>query len=106
MCGFNDDAAAYFKYIFSLTFAAQAAASLGYIISCIGGIRSTADITPLILFPFLICGGLILSVSSIPHALQWMVDISLFQYAFIHITTQSLKASLIVFVGAIVMLMN
>jgi len=82
MCGFNDSGAAYLKYIFSLCFAANAAASLGYIISCIGGVRATADITPLILFPFLICGGLILSVQSIPLVFRWLVDISIFHDAF------------------------
>jgi len=82
LCGFNDNGDAYLKYVFSLCFAANAAASLGYIISCIGGMRSTADITPLILFPFLICGGLILSVDSIPSVFRWLVDISLFHDAF------------------------
>lgn len=105
-CGGIQDA--YLKYIFSLCYAANAAASLGYIISCIGGtrsyashishivnecgggggcerivwkgVRSTPDITPLILFPFLICGGLILSIATIPSALKWLVQISPFQY--------------------------
>jgi len=82
MCGFNDAPDAYLKYVFALCFAANAAASMGYIISCIGGLRSTADITPLILFPFLICGGLILSVDTIPKVFRWLVDISLFHDAF------------------------
>jgi len=83
MVGFNDSATRFFCFLFLLIVATNASISLGYAVSAgAPNVSAALAIGPVLLFPLLIFGGLLLNVDSIPPWFYWLDVFSFFKYAY------------------------
>ena len=83
MTGLAIDASRFFIYYLIVTLVGNAALSLGYLASAISpSITVALAIGPLLMFPFIIFGGLFSQAGSLVPWLSWIEYISWFKYGF------------------------
>lgn len=80
---FRADAEAFVLFLLLLVVAVNSSISLGYAVSAAAANVATAlAVGPMLLFPLLIFGGLLVNVGSIPAWLVWLEVFSFFKYAY------------------------
>ncbi|KAL1497603.1 hypothetical protein ABEB36_008533 [Hypothenemus hampei] len=81
MIGLNSEMPRFFIACAIIVLVANAATSFGYFISCISSTLSMAlSIGPPLLLPFLLFGGFLLNIESIPIYFEWLSYLSWFKY--------------------------
>ncbi|GFV96372.1 protein white [Trichonephila clavipes] len=81
LTGFRPDLSAFLISLAIFNLVAHAAASFGYMISCIStGLNVAPSIASPFILPFVIFGGFYLNVDSVPKYFVWLKYISMFYY--------------------------
>ncbi|KAG1709775.1 Protein white [Nymphon striatum] len=83
MSGMNSDPTRFAVFIAVCILAANTSISAGYIISCACSSMQTAlAVTPLLILPLILFGGIFLNAGSIPVYFLWLKYLSWFNYAY------------------------
>ncbi|XP_044753408.1 protein white-like isoform X2 [Coccinella septempunctata] len=79
--GLNDEFSRYVTCVITCILVTYAVMGAGYIISTISSsIQMAQTLVSFVVTPFLIFGGMFLSINSVPPYLQWLADLSWFKY--------------------------
>ncbi|CAM9650413.1 unnamed protein product [Scytosiphon promiscuus] len=83
LCGFALEARPISLFILYVVFTANAAISLGYIVSALAkSVDVALALGPMILMPLIIFGGLLINLSDIPNYFLWYSILSFIQYGY------------------------
>jgi len=83
MTGLNPIVERFFIFVFIIVLTSNCAYSLGYIIAtATPSVQVALAVAPVVLLPFMIFGGFLINLDSIPNYFYWLSYLSFFRYGF------------------------